>query len=82
MPVKRCGPLKLIKRKKENDANKTDENCYSSPTKKIKPFNGQKVLFLFQTLLFIFKYLFKFYYKRLMMFELSNLFTNLIRHLL
>lgn len=43
MPVKRCGPLKLIKRKKENDAHKNDENCYSSPTKKVKSLNIEKV---------------------------------------
>lgn len=36
MPVKRCGPLKLVKRKKENNSNRNDENCYSSPTKKMK----------------------------------------------
>ncbi|KAL4084903.1 hypothetical protein QTP88_027773 [Uroleucon formosanum] len=36
MPVKRCGPLKLVKRKKEYNTNRTNENCYSSPTKKMK----------------------------------------------
>lgn len=44
MPVKRCGPLKLVKRKKENEQCKNDENCYSSPTKKIKSINDQKVI--------------------------------------
>lgn len=45
MPVKRCGPLKLVKRKKEvSDANKNDENCYSSPIKKIKSVSSQKVI--------------------------------------
>lgn len=42
MPVKRCGPLKLVKRKKDNNTNKNDENCYSSPTKKIKSVNSLK----------------------------------------
>lgn len=46
MPVKKCGPLKLVKRKKENDANKIDENCYSSPTKKIKSVNNLKVMYI------------------------------------
>lgn len=45
MPVKRCGPLKLVKRKKENDSQKNDENCYSSPTKKVKSLNIEKVVF-------------------------------------
>jgi hypothetical protein len=43
MPVKRCGPLKLVKRKKENDLNKYEENGFSSPTKKVKSLNNQKV---------------------------------------
>ncbi|XP_025422248.1 rac guanine nucleotide exchange factor JJ-like [Sipha flava] len=42
MPVKRCGPLKLVKRKKENDLNKYEENGFSSPTKKVKSLNNQK----------------------------------------
>lgn len=46
MPVKRCGPLKFVKRKKENDSSKNDENCYSSPTKKIKSLNSIKVSLL------------------------------------
>lgn len=45
MPVKRCGPLKLVKRKKENDPHKNDENCYSSPTKKVKSLNIEKVVY-------------------------------------
>lgn len=44
MPVKRYGPLKLVKRKKENDSHKNDENCYSSPTKKVKSLNIEKVV--------------------------------------
>lgn len=47
MPVKRCGPLKLVKRKKEDNTNKNDENCYSSPTKKMKSLNSIKVIFKF-----------------------------------
>jgi len=47
MPIKRYGPLKLIKRKKENESNKNDENCYSSPTKKIKSLNGLKVIYIY-----------------------------------
>lgn len=46
MPVKRCGPLNFVKRKKENDISKYEENCFSSPTKKIKSLNDQKVLYL------------------------------------
>ncbi|VVC36641.1 Guanine-nucleotide dissociation stimulator, CDC24, conserved site,Pleckstrin homology domain,Dbl [Cinara cedri] len=42
MPVKRCGPLKFVKRKKEYESNKNDDNCYSSPTKKIKSLNAIK----------------------------------------
>jgi len=45
MPVKRCGPLKLVKRKKEDNTNKNDENCYSSPTKKMKSLNSLKVIY-------------------------------------
>lgn len=45
MPVKKCGPLRLVKRKKENDTNKNDENCYSSPSKKIKSVNSLKVIY-------------------------------------
>lgn len=59
MPVKRYGPLKLVKRKKANDSNKNDENCYSSPTKKIKSLNIQKVpisnILIFEFHLYIFK---------------------------
>lgn len=47
MPVKRYGPLKLVKRKKEVESNKNDKNCYSSPTKKIKSLNTQKVFYIF-----------------------------------
>jgi len=54
MPVKKCGPLKLVKRKKENDANKIDENCYSSPTKKIKSVNNLKVIYILSRLPIIF----------------------------
>jgi len=46
MPVKKCGPLKLVKRKKENDTIRNDDNCYSSPTKKIKSVNSLKVIFV------------------------------------
>jgi len=44
MPVKRCGPLKLVKRKKENPTNRNDENCYSSPTKKMKSVYSSKAI--------------------------------------
>lgn len=44
MPVKRCGPLKLVKRKKEYNTNRTNENCYSSPTKKMKSVNRLNVI--------------------------------------
>lgn len=47
MPVKRCGPLRLVKRKKDNNTQKNDENCYSSPTKKIKSVNSLKVIYIF-----------------------------------
>lgn len=43
MPVKRYGPLKLVKRKKGIESNRNDENCYSSPTKKIKSLNIEEV---------------------------------------
>lgn len=46
MPVRRCGPLKLVKRKKEDITNKNDENCYSSPTKKMKSLNSLKVIYV------------------------------------
>lgn len=47
MPIKRCGPLKLVKRKKDiADKCKNDENCYSSPSKKSKT-DDQKVIIYF-----------------------------------
>jgi len=70
MPVKRCGPLKLVKRKKENNTNKTDENCYSSPTKKMKSVNSLNI-----TLFFFFKL---YTYNILIILFLVHLFYNII----
>lgn len=57
MPVKKGGPLKFVKRKNENDPNKINENCFSSPTKKIKSANNVKVLYvMYKYIIYFFNY--------------------------